>query len=58
MYFKTFNKLNINTKKEILLENNLLYNLKKKKGLKALKKEFKLIKPMIKKSMIKRKLYK
>lgn len=58
MYFKTFNKLNINTKKEILLENNLLYNLNTKKGLKALKKEFKLIKPMIKKSMIKRKLYK
>ena len=58
MYFKTFNKLNIDTQIEILLELNLMYDLTTNKGLNALKKEFKYIEPQIKKIMIEKGLYK
>lgn len=58
MYFKTFDKLDMNTKIEILLELNLMYDLTTNKGLNALKKEFKNIEPSIKKIMIEKKLYK
>lgn len=57
MYFKTFDKLDMNTKIEILLELNLMYDLTTNKGLNALKKEFKNIEPQIKKIMIEKKLY-
>lgn len=58
MYFKTFDKLDIDQKIEILLELNLIYDLTTNKGLNALKKEFKYIEPGIKKIMIKKGLYK
>ena len=58
MYYKTFNKLDLNTKIEILLELNLMYNLRTTSGQKALKKEFKYIEPQIKKIMIEKGLYK
>lgn len=58
MYFKTFNKLDINTKIEILSELNLLYDLTTEKGANALKKEFKYIEPGIKQIMIEKGLYK
>lgn len=58
MYFKTFNKLDMDTKIEILLELNLMYDLTTNKGLNALKKEFKYIEPQIKKIMIEKELYK
>ena len=58
MYFKTFNKLDMNTKIEILFELNLMYDLTTNKGLNALKKEFKYIEPGIKKIMIEKGLYK
>lgn len=58
MYFKTFDKLDINTKIDILLELNLLYDLHTEKGINALKKEFKNIEPLIKRSMIEKGLYK
>ena len=58
MYFKSFNKLDINTKIDILLELNLLYDLHTEKGINALKKEFKQIKPQIKGVMIEKGLYK
>ena len=58
MYFKTFDKLDMNTKIEILLELNLMYDLTTNKGLNALKKEFKYIEPQIKKIMTEKKLYK
>ena len=58
MMFKTFNKLNINTKIDILLELNLLYDLHTEKGINALKKEFKHIEPQIKGVMIEKGLYK
>ena len=54
MYFKTFDKLDINTKIDILLELNLLYDLHTEKGINALKKEFKHIEPQIKELMIER----
>ena len=57
MYFKTFNKLDMNTKIEILLELNLMYDLTTTNGLNALKKEFKNIEPAIKKIMIEKGLY-
>ena len=58
MYYKTFDKLNIDTKIEILLELNLMYDLTTTNGLNALKKEFKHIEPQIKKIMIEKGLYK
>ena len=58
MYFKTFDKLDISDKISILLELNLLYDLQTEKGINALKKEFKQIKPQIKGLMIEKGLYK
>lgn len=58
MYFKKFNELNMNQKKDILLELNLMYDLTTNKGLNALKKEFKHIEPQIKGVMIEKGLYK
>ena len=58
MYFKTFNKLDMNTKIDILLQLNLIYDLTTIKGSNALKKEFKNIEPQIKKIMIEKGLYK
>ena len=58
MYFKSFNKLDIDTKINILLELNLLYDLETEKGENALKKEFKYISCMIEKAMIEKGLYK
>lgn len=58
MYFKTFNKLDTNTKIDILLELNLMYDLQTEKGINALKKEFKHIEPAVKKIMIQKGLYK
>lgn len=57
MYFKTFNKLEKNEKIEILSELGLLYDLSTEKGENALKKEFKHIKPAVKKIMIQKGLY-
>ena len=58
MYFKTFNKLDTNTKIDILLELNLMYDLQTEKGINALKKEFKNVEPQIKGVMIEKGLYK
>lgn len=58
MYFKKFDKLDMNQKVDILLELNLMYDLTTNKGLNALKKEFKYIEPQIKKIMIEKGLYK
>ena len=58
MYYKTFDKLDTNTKIDILLELNLMYDLQTEKGINALKKEFKNIEPLIKRSMIEKGLYK
>lgn len=58
MYYKTFEKLDMDTKIEILLKLNLFYDLSTNKGETALKKEFKYIKPQIKKIMIEKGLYK
>ena len=58
MYFKTFNKLDTNTKIDILLELNLMYDLNSDRGINALKKEFKHIEPGIKQIMIEKGLYK
>ena len=58
MYFKTFDKLPIDQKVDILLELNLLYDLTTERGLNALKKEFKYIEPGIKEIMIEKGLYK
>ena len=52
MNYKTFNKLDTNTKIDILLELNLMYDLQTEKGINALKKEFKNINHMIEKAMI------
>ena len=57
MYYKTFEKLDINTKIDILSELNLLYDLHTEKGINALKKEFKQIEPQIKGLMIEKGLY-
>ena len=56
MYFKTFNKLDMNTKIEILSELGLLYDITTEKGTNALKKEFKYISYMIEKAMIEKEL--
>ena len=58
MYFKTFDKLDVKSKIEILSELNLLYDLNSDKGVNALKKEFKNIEPQIKGVMIEKGLYK
>lgn len=58
MYYKTFNKLDMDTKIKILSELNLMYDLTTNKGLNALKKEFKYIEPQIKQIMIEKGLYK
>ena len=52
MNYKTFDKLDTNTKIDILLELNLMYDLQTEKGINALKKEFKYISYMIEKVMI------
>lgn len=58
MYYKTFDKLDMDTKIEILLKLNLMYDLTTIKGSNALKKEFKYIEPQIKAIMIEKRLYK
>ena len=58
MYYKTFDKLQMNEKIEILSELNLLYDLNSDRGINALKKEFKYISYMIEKAMIEKGLYK
>ena len=58
MYFKSFDKLDTNTKIDILLELNLMYDLQTEKGINALKKEFKNVEPQIKGVMIEKRLYK
>ena len=58
MYFKSFDKLDMNIKIDILLELNLLYDLHTEKGINALKKEFKNVEPQIKRIMIEKGLYK
>ena len=58
MYFKTFDKLQMNEKIEILLEVGLLYDLTTERGLNSLKKEFKYLEPQIKGVMIEKRLYK
>lgn len=58
MYFKTFNKLDIGMKIEILSELDMLYDLTTEKGINALKKEFKNVEPQIKGVMIEKGLYK
>ena len=58
MNYNTFEKLDINTKIDILSELNLLYDLHTEKGINALKKEFKQIEPQIKGVMIEKGLYK
>lgn len=57
MYFKSFDKLDMNIKIDILSELNLMYDLQTEKGINALKKEFKHIEPQIKKVMIEKGLY-
>ena len=57
MYFKSFNKLDMNIKINILSELNLLYDLNSDRGINALKKEFKYIEPGIKQIMIEKGLY-
>ena len=58
MNYKTFDKLDTNTKIDILLELNLMYDLQTEKGINALKKEFKNSSHMIEKAMIEKELYK
>lgn len=58
MYFKTFDKLDMNIKIDILSELNLMYDLQTEKGINALKKEFKHIEPQIRGLMIEKGLYK
>ena len=58
MYFKSFDKLDMNIKIDILSELNLMYDLHTDKSLNALKKEFKHIEPAVKKIMIEKGLYK
>ena len=58
MYFKTFDKLQMNEKIEILSELGILYDLTTERGANALKKEFKHVEPLIKEVMIEKGLYK
>ena len=57
MYYKTFDKLDITDKIDILLELNLLYDLHTERGINALKKEFGQIEHQIKGLMIEKGLY-
>lgn len=57
MYYKTFDKLQINEKIAILSELNLMYDLTTERGINSLKKEFKYIEPGIKQIMIEKGLY-
>ena len=57
MYFKTFNKLQMNEKIAILSKLNLFYDLTTERGANSLKKEFKYIEPQIKEIMIEKGLY-
>ena len=57
MYFKTFNKLSMELKIEILSELGLLYDLSTEKGVNSLKREFKYIEPQIQKLMTEKGLY-
>ena len=57
MYYKTFEKLDFHTKKEILSELGYLYDLTTERGLNSLKKEFKYIEPQIQEVMIEKGLY-
>lgn len=56
--YKTFDKLDVKSKIEILSELNLLYDLTTERGVNGLKKEFKHIEPQIKKIMLEKGLYK
>ena len=56
--YKTFDKLDMNIKIDILSELNLLYDLNSDRGINALKKEFKYIEPQIKEIMTEKGLYK
>lgn len=58
MEFKTFDKLDFNTKKIILSQIGVLYDLSTEKGQNSLKKEFKYIESQIKELMIEQGLYK
>ena len=58
MYFKSFDKLDMNIKIDILSELNSLYDLNSDRGINALKKEFKYIEPQIKEIMNEKGLYK
>ena len=58
MYFKTFDKLDMNLKIEILSELELLYDLTTERGANGLRKEFKHIEPQIRSLMIEKGLYK
>lgn len=58
MYYKTFEKVDSHTKKEILSELGYLYDLTTERGLNSLKKEFKYIEPQIQEVMIEKGLYK
>ena len=57
MYFKTFNKLSMELKIEILSELGLLYDLSTERGENSLKREFKYIEPQIQKLMTEKGLY-
>ena len=56
MYFKTFDKLDMNTKIDILSEIGLIYDLTTERGENALKREFKYIEPQIKELMMEKEL--
>ena len=58
MYFKSFDKLSMNLKIDILSEIGVLYDLSTEKGQNSLKKEFKYLEPQIKGVMIEKRLYK
>lgn len=51
MQFKTFNKLSLELKRDILSELGMLYDLTTEKGVNSLKKEFKYLEPQIKEIM-------
>ena len=58
MYFKTFNKLSLELKRDILSELGMLYDLTTERGINSLKKEFKYLEPQIQEVMIEKGLYK
>ena len=57
MYFKTFNKLSFELKRDILSELGMLYDLTTERGMNSLKKEFKYLEPQIQEVMIEKGLY-